>query len=78
MGFDPRGSTRSLTEAESFEALEETRAGVRDEGSRGMLKRRDSLRGGTEAGLCTNGSATADDDCVMMYAQSGSGKRRVL
>ncbi|MEO6579916.1 MAG: cisplatin damage response ATP-dependent DNA ligase [Sphingomicrobium sp.] len=67
-----------LIEAESFEALKEVRAGVRDEGVEGMmLKRRDSpYVGGRKAGLWykwKRDPLTAD--CVMMYAQRGSGKR---
>ena len=67
-----------LIEAPSFEALEELRAGVRDEGVEGMmLKRRDSpYVGGRKVGLWykwKRDPLTAD--CVMMYAQRGSGKR---
>jgi DNA ligase-1 len=67
-----------LIEAESFEALEEVRAGVRDEGVEGMmLKRRDSpYVAGRKVGLWykwKRDPLTAD--CVMMYAQRGSGKR---
>ena len=67
-----------LIEADSFEALEEIRAGVRDEGVEGvMLKRRDSpYVAGRRAGLWykwKRDPLTAD--CVMMYAQRGSGKR---
>jgi DNA ligase-1 len=68
----------SLIEADSFEALEEMRGGVRDEGVEGMmLKRRDSpYVAGRKAGLWykwKRDPLTAD--CVMMYAQRGSGKR---
>ncbi len=67
-----------LIEADSFEALEEMRAGVRGEGVEGMmLKRRDSpYVGGRKAGhwyKWKRDPLTAD--CVMMYAQRGSGKR---
>ncbi|WP_324806141.1 cisplatin damage response ATP-dependent DNA ligase [Sphingomonas sp. LY29] len=67
-----------LIEADSFEALEEKRAGVRDEGVEGMmLKRRDSpYVAGRRVGLWykwKRDPLTAD--CVMMYAQRGSGKR---
>ena len=67
-----------LIDAASFEALEEMRAGVRDEGVEGMmLKRRDSpYVAGRRAGLWykwKRDPLTAD--CVMMYAQRGSGKR---
>ncbi|MDQ3144688.1 MAG: cisplatin damage response ATP-dependent DNA ligase [Pseudomonadota bacterium] len=77
--LDPeRFDLSRLIEAESFEALEEIRAGVRDEGVEGMmLKRRDSpYVGGRKAGLWykwKRDPLTAD--CVMMYAQRGSGKR---
>jgi DNA ligase-1 len=68
----------SLIEADSFEALEDMRGGVRDEGVEGMmLKRRDSpYVAGRKAGLWykwKRDPLTAD--CVMMYAQRGSGKR---
>ena len=67
-----------LIEAESFEALEETRGASRDEGIEGMmLKRRDSpYVAGRKTGLWykwKRDPLTAD--CVMMYAQRGSGKR---
>jgi DNA ligase-1 len=67
-----------LIEADSFDALEEIRAGVRDEGVEGMmLKRRDSpYVAGRKTGLWykwKRDPLTAD--CVMMYAQRGSGKR---
>ena len=67
-----------LIEAESFDALEERRAGARDSAIEGMmLKRRDSpYVGGRRAGLWykwKRDPLTAD--CVMMYAQRGSGKR---
>ena len=67
-----------LIEGESFDALEERRAGARDSAIEGMmLKRRDSpYVGGRRAGLWykwKRDPLTAD--CVMMYAQRGSGKR---
>ena len=77
--LDPeRFDLSQLIEADSFEALEEMRAGVRDEGVEGMmLKRRDSpYVAGRKAGLWykwKRDPLTAD--CVMMYAQRGSGKR---
>ena len=77
--LDPeRFDLSQLIEADSFEALEEIRAGVRDEGVEGMmLKRRDSpYVAGRKAGLWykwKRDPLTAD--CVMMYAQRGSGKR---
>ena len=77
--LDPdRFDLSQLIEANSFEALEEMRAGVRDEGVEGiMLKRRDSpYVGGRRVGLWykwKRDPLTAD--CVMMYAQRGSGKR---
>ncbi len=77
--LDPdRFDLSRLIEADNFEALEEMRAGVRDEGVEGMmLKRRDSpYVAGRKAGLWykwKRDPLTAD--CVMMYAQRGSGKR---
>ncbi len=77
--LDPeRFDLSQLIEAESFEALEKVRAGVRDEGVEGiMLKRRDSpYVAGRKVGLWykwKRDPLTAD--CVMMYAQRGSGKR---
>ena len=67
-----------IIEAESFDALEERRAGARDSAIEGMmLKRRNSpYVGGRRAGLWykwKRDPLTAD--CVMMYAQRGSGKR---
>ena len=75
---DERFDLSRLIEADSFEALEEVRAGVRDEGVEGMmLKRRDSpYVAGRRVGLWykwKRDPLTAD--CVMMYAQRGSGKR---
>ena len=77
--LDPeRFDLSRLIEADSFDALTEIRAGVRDEGVEGMmLKRRDSpYIAGRRAGLWykwKRDPLTAD--CVMMYAQRGSGKR---
>ena len=78
-GLDPeRFDLSQLIEADSFEALEEMRGGARDEAIEGlMLKRRDSpYVGGRRAGLWykwKRDPLTAD--CVLMYAQRGSGKR---
>jgi DNA ligase-1 len=68
----------ALIEADSFEALEAIRAGARDASIEGvMLKRRDSpYVGGRRVGLWykwKRDPLTAD--CVLMYAQRGSGKR---
>ena len=77
--LDPdRFDLSDLIEAECFEALEEMRLGVRSEGVEGMmLKRRDSpYVGGRRAALWykwKRDPLTAD--CVLMYAQRGSGKR---
>jgi DNA ligase-1 len=77
--LDPdRFDLSGLIEAESFEALEEMRLGVRGEGVEGMmLKRRDSpYVAGRRTGLWykwKRDPLTAD--CVLMYAQRGSGKR---
>ena len=77
--LDPeRFDLSSLIEAYSFEALEEMRLGVREEGVEGMmLKRRDSpYIAGRKTGLWykwKRDPLTAD--CVLMYAQRGSGKR---
>jgi DNA ligase-1 len=67
-----------VIEAEDFTALEAIRAGARDAAIEGvMLKRRDSpYIGGRRAGLWykwKRDPLTAD--CVMMYAQRGSGRR---
>jgi DNA ligase-1 len=67
-----------LIDALSFEQLEEMRLGVRSEGVEGMmLKRRDSpYVAGRRTGLWykwKRDPLTAD--CVLMYAQRGSGKR---
>ena len=77
--LDPdRFDVSSLIEAPDFAALEEIRAGARDAAIEGvMLKRRDSpYVAGRRAGLWykwKRDPLTAD--CVMMYAQRGSGKR---
>jgi ATP-dependent DNA ligase len=77
--LDPeRFDLSALIEADSFEALEEIRAGARDASIEGvMLKRRDSpYVGGRRVGLWykwKRDPLTAD--CVLMYAQRGSGKR---
>jgi DNA ligase-1 len=68
----------ALIEAPTFDALEEIRAGARDAAIEGvMLKRRDSpYTGGRRVGLWykwKRDPLTAD--CVLMYAQRGSGKR---
>jgi DNA ligase-1 len=68
----------AVIEASSFEELEEIRGASRDEGIEGMmLKRRDSpYVSGRRVGLWykwKRDPLTAD--CVMMYAQRGSGKR---
>jgi len=77
--LDPeRFDLSALIEARDFEALEEIRAGARDAAIEGvMLKRRDSLYvTGRKTGLWykwKRDPLTAD--CVLMYAQRGSGKR---
>ena len=77
--LDPaRFDLSALIEADSFEALEELRAGARDAAIEGvMLKRRDSpYIAGRRTGLWykwKRDPLTAD--CVMMYAQRGHGKR---
>ncbi len=68
----------ALIEAESFEALEEIRAGARDASIEGvMLKRRDSpYVAGRRTGLWYKWKRDPlVADCVLMYAQRGSGKR---
>jgi DNA ligase-1 len=72
------GDLSQLIEAKSFDELEELRAGARDAAIEGMmLKRRDSLYvAGRRTGLWykwKRDPLTAD--CVLMYAQRGSGKR---
>jgi DNA ligase-1 len=77
--LDPdRFDVSQLIECTSFKALEDHRAGARDVAIEGiMLKRRDSRYvGGRRAGLWykwKRDPLTAD--CVLMYAQRGSGKR---
>ncbi|WP_037498461.1 cisplatin damage response ATP-dependent DNA ligase [Sphingomonas jaspsi] len=77
--LDPdRFDLSQLVEAVSFDALADIRAASRDEGIEGMmLKRRDSpYVPGRKVGLWykwKRDPLTAD--CVMMYAQRGSGKR---
>jgi DNA ligase-1 len=77
--LDPnRFDLSQLIEAPDFDALEEIRAGSRDAAIEGvMLKRRDSpYLGGRRAGhwyKWKRDPLTAD--CVLMYAQRGSGKR---
>jgi DNA ligase-1 len=67
-----------LIEAESFEALEDLRLNARDAAIEGlMLKRRDSpYVGGRRVGLWYKWKRDPlVADCVLMYAQRGSGKR---
>ena len=77
--LDPeRFDVSALIPAESFEQLDEIRAGARDAAIEGvMLKRRDSpYVAGRRAGLWykwKRDPLTAD--CVLMYAARGSGKR---
>jgi DNA ligase-1 len=77
--LDPaRFDLSALIDAPDFAALEEIRAGARDAAIEGvMLKRRDSpYVTGRRAGLWykwKRDPLTAD--CVLMYAQRGSGKR---
>jgi DNA ligase-1 len=77
--LDPdRFDLSGLIEARDFTELEAIRAGARDAAIEGvMLKRRDSpYTGGRRAGLWykwKRDPLTAD--CVMMYAQRGSGRR---
>jgi DNA ligase-1 len=73
-----RFDVSQLIEAASFEELEDLRLNARDAAIEGiMLKRRDSpYVGGRRAGLWykwKRDPLTAD--CVLMYAQRGSGKR---
>ncbi|HYJ52992.1 MAG TPA: cisplatin damage response ATP-dependent DNA ligase [Allosphingosinicella sp.] len=78
-GLDPeRFDLSALIEAESFEALEEIRAGARDASIEGvMLKRRDSpYLAGRKTGLWYKWKRDPlVADCVLMYAARGSGKR---
>jgi len=77
--LDPaRFDVSAVIDAADFDALEAIRAGARDAAIEGvMLKRRDaSYAGGRRAGgwyKWKRDPLTAD--CVMMYAQRGSGKR---
>ena len=77
--FDPaRFDISQLIDADSFEALEEIRAGARDAAIEGvMLKRRDSpYTAGRRTGLWYKWKRDAlTADCVMMYAQRGNGRR---
>jgi DNA ligase 1 len=73
-----RFDVSQIIDAADFDALEEVRAGARDAAIEGvMLKRRDSpYISGRRVGLWykwKRDPLTAD--CVMMYAQRGSGKR---
>jgi DNA ligase-1 len=78
-GLDPqRVDVSQLIDAEDFEQLEDLRANARDVAIEGiMLKRRDSAYvAGRRTGLWykwKRDPLTAD--CVLMYAQRGSGKR---
>ena len=78
-GLDPaRFDVSQLIEAGSFEALEDLRANARDASIEGvMLKRRDSpYVAGRRAGLWYKWKRDPlIVDCVLMYAQRGSGKR---
>jgi DNA ligase 1 len=77
--LDPvRFDLSALIEADSFEALEEIRAGARDAAIEGvMLKRRDSLYvPGRKTGLWYKWKRDPlVADAVLMYAARGSGKR---
>ena len=77
--FDPdRFDLSALIAATDFAALEAIRAGARDAAIEGvMLKRRDSpYVTGRRAGLWYKWKRDPlSVDCVMMYAQRGSGKR---
>jgi DNA ligase 1 len=73
-----RFDVSALIEAKDFAALEEIRAGARDAAIEGvMLKRRDSpYVAGRRAGLWYKWKRDPlVADCVLMYAQRGSGKR---
>jgi DNA ligase-1 len=78
-GLDPeRFDVSQLIEADSFEALEDLRANARDVAIEGiMLKRRDSpYVAGRRTGLWYKWKRDPLlVDCVLMYAQRGSGKR---
>jgi len=77
--LDPeRFDLSQLIEASSFDELEEMRAGARDAAIEGMmLKRRDSpYVAGRRTGLWYKWKRDPlIADCVLMYAQRGSGKR---
>lgn len=77
--LDPeRFDVSQLIRAESFEQLEDLRLNARDVAIEGiMLKRRDSpYVGGRRAGLWYKWKRDPlIADCVLMYAQRGSGKR---
>jgi DNA ligase-1 len=77
--LDPeRFDVSAIIDAEDFAALEEIRAGARDAAIEGvMLKRRDSpYVAGRRAGLWYKWKRDPlVADCVLMYAQRGSGKR---
>jgi DNA ligase-1 len=77
--LDPgRFDVSPLIEADSFDALEEIRAGARDASIEGvMLKRRDSAYvAGRRVGLWYKWKRDPlSADCILMYAQRGSGKR---
>ncbi|WP_184000417.1 cisplatin damage response ATP-dependent DNA ligase [Sphingomonas kyeonggiensis] len=77
--LDPeRFDVSAVIEAADFAALEEIRAGARDASIEGvMLKRRDSpYVAGRRAGLWYKWKRDPlIADCVLMYAQRGSGKR---
>ncbi len=77
--LDPeRFDISALIEAESFDQLEEIRAGARDASIEGvMLKRRDSpYVAGRRVGLWYKWKRDPlNADCVLMYAARGSGKR---
>ncbi len=77
--LDPeRFDVSAVIEAKDFAALEEIRAGARDAAIEGvMLKRRTSpYVGGRRAGLWYKWKRDPlIADCVLMYAQRGSGKR---
>lgn len=77
--LDPeRFDLSAVIEAADFAALEEVRAGARDAAIEGvMLKRRDSpYLAGRRAGLWYKWKRDPlIADCVLMYAQRGSGKR---
>ena len=77
--LDPeRFDVSALIVAEDFAALEELRAGARDAAIEGvMLKRRDApYVAGRRVGLWYKWKRDPlNADCVLMYAQRGSGKR---